>query len=71
MFSKLLLARSLSSRQWAGVVLVVAGLGLTALDSVALGGSVFVGSLLIVAGSSFHGERVRSRCDGRRVWAGN
>lgn len=38
-----------------GVFLVVAGLSLTAMDSLAVGRSIFLGACLILVGSSFHG----------------
>ena len=55
LYSKLLLSRSLSKPQWMGVCLVVVGLSLTAMDSLAVGASVFMGACLILVGSSFHG----------------
>lgn len=54
-YSKFLLSRSLSKLQWTGVTLVVLGLSLTAVDSLALGKNVFLGACLIVVGTSFHG----------------
>mmetsp|Transcript_25473 Transcript_25473/g.54809 ORF Transcript_25473/g.54809 Transcript_25473/m.54809 type:complete len:322 (+) Transcript_25473:173-1138(+) len=41
LYSKFLLSRSLSKPQWMGVCIVVAGLSLTAMDSLAVGESVF------------------------------
>ena len=38
-----------------GIVLVVVGLSITALDSFAVGKKIFVGACLILVGSSFHG----------------
>eukprot|EP00571_Detonula_confervacea_P005676 CAMPEP_0172324096 /NCGR_PEP_ID=MMETSP1058-20130122/50439_1 /TAXON_ID=83371 /ORGANISM="Detonula confervacea, Strain CCMP 353" /LENGTH=484 /DNA_ID=CAMNT_0013040275 /DNA_START=226 /DNA_END=1680 /DNA_ORIENTATION=+ len=55
LYSKFLLSRSLSKPQWMGVCIVVAGLSLTAMDSLAVGESVFFGACLILVGSSFHG----------------
>ena len=55
LYSKLLLNRSLSNKQWCGVSLVVLGLSLTALDSSTLGKNVFLGAVLIVVGTSGHG----------------
>lgn len=54
-FSKILLSRSLARRQWMGVGLVVVGLSLTAMDSLAMGRNVFIGACLILIGSLFHG----------------
>jgi drug/metabolite transporter (DMT)-like permease len=53
-YSKFLLARSMSKKQWIGVILVVFGLSVTALDSVSEGKHVFAGALLILIGSSLH-----------------
>ncbi|KAL9179045.1 hypothetical protein ACHAXT_000087 [Thalassiosira profunda] len=55
LYSKLLLGRSLVPFQWAGVGLVVVGLSLTAYDSLAVGRSVFLGAVLVLVGTSFHG----------------
>eukprot|EP00581_Thalassiosira_minuscula_P016103 CAMPEP_0183727148 /NCGR_PEP_ID=MMETSP0737-20130205/24963_1 /TAXON_ID=385413 /ORGANISM="Thalassiosira miniscula, Strain CCMP1093" /LENGTH=492 /DNA_ID=CAMNT_0025958709 /DNA_START=353 /DNA_END=1831 /DNA_ORIENTATION=+ len=55
LYSKLLLSRSMSKPQWMGVFLVVLGLSLTAVDSKAMGESIFIGATLILVGSSFHG----------------
>lgn len=54
LYSQVLLSRSMSRDQWIGVVLVVFGLSLTALDSVSEGEHVFAGALLILIGSSLH-----------------
>ena len=54
-FSKVLLSRSLVRPQWFGVLLVVLGLSLTAMDSISLGPLVFLGACFILVGSSFHG----------------
>ena len=54
-FSRVLLSRSLVKLQWAGVCLVVLGLTLTARDSKTVGKNVFVGAILVLVGSSFHG----------------
>ena len=55
LYSKLLLDRSLSKMQWMGVLCVVFGLSLTALDSKSMGKNVFWGAVLIVVGTSGHG----------------
>jgi drug/metabolite transporter (DMT)-like permease len=55
LYSKVLLSRSLSKLQWFGVLFVVLGLSLTAKDSSKMGDSVFLGAILILVGSSFHG----------------
>ena len=55
LFSKVLLSRSLSKFQWLGVCFVVIGLSLTAKDSSKVGQRVFLGAMLILVGSSFHG----------------
>ena len=55
LYSKLLLDRSLSKMQWTGVLCVVFGLSLTALDSKSMGKNVFWGAVLIVVGTSGHG----------------
>ena len=55
LYSKVLLSRSLSKLQWLGVLFVVLGLSLTAKDSSKAGDSVFLGAILILVGSSFHG----------------
>jgi len=54
-FSKVVLSRSLARPQWFGVLLVVLGLSLTAMDSISLGPLVFLGACFILVGSSFHG----------------
>ena len=54
-FSKVLLSRCLVRAQWFGVLLVVLGLSLTAMDSISLGPLVFLGACFILVGSSFHG----------------
>lgn len=54
-YSKFLLSRSLSKFQWMGVILVVLGLSITALDSLSVGKKIFIGACLILVGSSFHG----------------
>ena len=69
LFSKLLLSRSLSRLQWLGICLVVVGLSLTALDSLAVGQSVFFGCVLILVGSSFHGKEVYLCCNQHQAHA--
>ena len=44
----------MSRDQWIGVVLVVFGLSVTAMDSVSEGEHVFAGAILILVGSSLH-----------------
>ena len=51
MFSFLLLKRRLSKFQWLGVFVVVAGLGITGLQSSSLGHDVIHGSILVFIGS--------------------
>jgi drug/metabolite transporter (DMT)-like permease len=53
-YSKFLLSRTMSRDQWIGVILVVFGLAITALDSVSEGQHVFAGAILILIGSSLH-----------------
>lgn len=55
LYSKFLLSRSLSQYQWMGILLVVIGLSITALDSFSVGTRIFIGACLILVGSSFHG----------------
>ena len=51
LYSRIILNRSLAALQWAAVVLVFAGLALTAWDSINLGTDVFKGVLLVFMGS--------------------
>ena len=53
-YSRFLLSRKMSRDQWIGVILVVFGLSVTALDSVSEGEHIFAGSILILIGSSLH-----------------
>jgi drug/metabolite transporter (DMT)-like permease len=52
--SRVLLGRRMGPYQWLGIVVVFAGLAVTAFDSVALGGDVLTGSLLVLVGAALH-----------------
>lgn len=54
-FSRLVLGRTLTGLQWAAIVIVFAGLCITALDGVNVGRNVAHGTLLVVLGSCMHG----------------
>ena len=53
-FSRIFLGRSMDGWQWSTVVLVFAGLTLTATDSLQLGADVVNGLLLVMIGSAMH-----------------
>ncbi|KAG7357993.1 EamA-like transporter family protein [Nitzschia inconspicua] len=53
-FSQILLGRTLSRLQWITVMIVFAGLALTATDSLKLGQDVAQGSILVMLGSAMH-----------------
>lgn len=54
-FSQILLNRTMNAWQWANVILVFVGLGITSLDSVNTGSNVLTGSCFIILGSAMHG----------------
>jgi len=54
-FSQMLLGRTMNAWQWANVVLVFVGLGITATDSVNMGDNILKGSCYIILGSAMHG----------------
>ena len=54
-FSQIVLGRVMNRWQWITIVTVMAGLGITAVDSANMGDNVFVGACLIFVGSVMHG----------------
>ncbi|KAG7341136.1 hypothetical protein IV203_023087 [Nitzschia inconspicua] len=61
-FSQILLGRTLSRLQWITVVIVFAGLALTATDSLKLGQDVAQGSILVLFGSAMHALTFGNPC---------
>lgn len=54
LYSRILLGRELNVVQWVGMAIVFCGLSMTALHSINVGHSVFLGACLVLAGSSLH-----------------
>eukprot|EP00534_Pseudo-nitzschia_fraudulenta_P002635 CAMPEP_0201121586 /NCGR_PEP_ID=MMETSP0850-20130426/5440_1 /ASSEMBLY_ACC=CAM_ASM_000622 /TAXON_ID=183588 /ORGANISM="Pseudo-nitzschia fraudulenta, Strain WWA7" /LENGTH=353 /DNA_ID=CAMNT_0047388091 /DNA_START=159 /DNA_END=1220 /DNA_ORIENTATION=+ len=54
-FSQILLGRTMNGSQWMNVIIVFAGLAITAIDSVNMGDSVLKGSVFVICGSAMHG----------------
>lgn len=71
LYSQIILKRYLNAWQWTCVVIVFAGLTLTASDSLQVGKDVLRGSFLVLVGSSMHGltyvmsEAIMTRGDDR------
>ena len=55
LFARLVLGRRMSTQQWAAVLVVFVGLGVTGLATVDLGSDVVEGTLLVGVGSAMHG----------------
>jgi len=53
-YSRIIFQRTLMKIQWSGIWLVFGGLGITAMDSISLGGMVFNGSICVFIGSTLH-----------------